>query len=279
MSKNTNSYDYDAVIAEAYDLYETQTDDVALIRRLLAGLPAVAGRGRLRILEPFCGTGRILIPLAQDGHEMAGLDQSAHMLARARGKIEALGAEVIRQISLIHADATTDPWPGGFDLVLLGGNCFYELASPQEQEGCIASAAAALKSGAFVYVDNDHMETPLPESWTSPGERKTKWPSGGLADGTFFEGYTENLDCDVRNRIWRARRTIVIHRPDGQEGRFTQIQQKHPVSSGEVEGWLTRHGFAIEQTFGDRSGNPYTSDSPRAIFWARLAKEGRHEAF
>jgi len=47
------------------------------------------------------------------------------------------------------------------------------------------------------------------------------------------------------------------------------VHQKHPVSAVEVRGWLENHGFAVERTFGDRAGNPYTDASPRAIFWAR----------
>jgi hypothetical protein len=54
----TNMYDVDAHVAEIYDQVDTQTGDIALLRGFLG--PA---RG-LRILEPFCGTGRILIPPA-----------------------------------------------------------------------------------------------------------------------------------------------------------------------------------------------------------------------
>ena len=50
-------YDVDAHVAEIYDQLETKTADVDLIRRL------VGPGNRLRILEPFCGTGRVLIPL------------------------------------------------------------------------------------------------------------------------------------------------------------------------------------------------------------------------
>ncbi|MDY7011866.1 MAG: class I SAM-dependent methyltransferase, partial [Planctomycetota bacterium] len=146
-----NAYSLDPHVAEIYDQHETQTDDVDLIRML------IAQSGPLRILEPFCGTGRILIPLATDGHEIVGLDESEHMLDRARAKIERLAPEVQQRIVLYQADATTGTWPDGFDLVLLGGNCFYELSSATEQEGCVASAAAALKSGGCVFVDNNHM--------------------------------------------------------------------------------------------------------------------------
>ena len=59
MSHNkTNMYDIEPHIAEIYDQVEIYHDDVELIRKL------IGGRGPLRILEPFCGTGRILIPLA-----------------------------------------------------------------------------------------------------------------------------------------------------------------------------------------------------------------------
>jgi SAM-dependent methyltransferase len=64
--------DYDdVVLAELYDRHETYTNDVELIRRL------IGGRGPLNILECFCGTGRIALPLAQDGHRVTGIDAEA----------------------------------------------------------------------------------------------------------------------------------------------------------------------------------------------------------
>jgi SAM-dependent methyltransferase len=263
MSKNKNSYDIDPHVVELYDAHETQTDDVELIRKLLSG------REQLRILEPFCGTGRILIPLAEDGHEMVGLDQSEHMLDRARARIAKLPPAIGKRIELIRADATAGDWPGGFDLVLLGGNCFYELASPAEQESCIASAAAALEGGGYVYVDNDHMEDEIPQSWLPSGKRSTRFPSGTCADGTHLQGTTEILSFDSRKRLWRARRSITMTFPDGTTKTVERIQQKHPVSFSEVKGWMEKYNFVIEKTFGERAESPYTPKSPRAIFWAR----------
>ena len=184
-------------------------DDVELIRRL------ISNRRQLRILEPFCGTGRILIPLAEDGHELVGLDQSRNMLDRARTKIAKLPLPAQQRITLIHADATTGNWPDEFDLVLLGGNCFYELASSEEQEGCVAFATAALKGTGYVYVDNDHMEDEIPQAWLPTGKRPTKFPKGTCPDGTRLEGTTETLNFDPEKRLWRARRGITVIFPDG----------------------------------------------------------------
>jgi SAM-dependent methyltransferase len=256
-------YDVDNRIAEIYDQIETHTSDVELIGRL------VGRRDRLRILEPFCGTGRILIPLALGGHELVGLDQAAAMLEAARAKVGELRPEVRRRITLTRADVTASTWPHGFDLVVLGGNCFYELATPDEQEGCIASAGAALRSGGYVYVDNNHMEGELDESWRQPGVTGNRFPTGECADGVRLEGTTEAIWWDASKRLVRFRRTLTVTSPDGAAASCEWIQQKHPVSMAEVRSWLEAHAFEIEHLYGDRAGRPYAETSPRAIFWAR----------
>ncbi len=265
----TNMYDVDRHVAEIYDEFETQTDDVQLIRRL------ARERGRLHILEPFCGTGRILIPLALDGHELAGLDQASTMLDRARAKVTQLPDDVRARITLAQVDVTASPWPGDFDLVLLAGNCFYELASPEEQEGCVAAAAGALRPGGYVYVDNDHMEGVLDEGWRQPGEKTTAFPTRTCADGTSVYGTVETIWSDAPKRLVRFRRTVVITMPNGRTTSKEWVMQKHPVSMGEVKTWLEKHGFLIERTFGDHADNAYIPESPRAIFWARKRPRGQ----
>jgi SAM-dependent methyltransferase len=263
MNTNATMYDVDPHVAEIYDQVETYSDDVDLIRRL------IDGRGPLRILEPFCGTGRILVPLAGDGHTLVGLDQARPMLARALQKVARLPGEVQRRVTLIEADVRAGRWPVGFDLVVLGGNCFYELATPEEQEGCIASAAASLKAGGCVYVDNNHMEGDLDEAWRRPGVSEG-FPTGTCADGARVESTTETVWFDVERRLARFRRCTRVTLPDGQVIEREVEQQKHPVSAVEVQAWLEHHGFVVERAMGDRAGNPYTETSGRAIFWARM---------
>ena len=156
---------YDAIdryIAEIYDRTETQRDDVTLIKSLVGDKPA-------RILEPFCGHGRILIPLAKAGHEIVGLDLSDQLLRSLDGRLQELPAEARARASFRKADVIADDWPTGFDVVVLGANCFYELATPQEQEHCIQAAATALVPGGYLYLDNNHMEGELDASWQEMG--------------------------------------------------------------------------------------------------------------
>ena len=284
MSYNkANMYDVDPHIAEIYDQSETYRDDVDLLMSLInsvnLGVLGSIGAGSEPasttpyILEPFCGTGRILIPLAQAGHTLVGLDQAAGMLDCARQKLACLPPVMQSRVTLYRADVLVDEWPSGFNLVILGGNSLYELATAEAQEHVIRSAASSLKPGGYVYVDNDHMEGDLDLSWQQPGVRPG-FPTGACADGTRVESTTETIWFDVPARLAKFRRTTRIDFPGSSETsrkgfEVEYTQQKHPVSKGEVQTWLERYGFIIEKTSGDWAGNSYTPASERAIFLAR----------
>jgi hypothetical protein len=175
---------------------------------------------------------------------------------------------VQRRVTLIHADATASPWPGDFDVVLLGSNYFYELACAEEQEALVAAAAGALRPGGYVFADSDHMEGELAQSWRQPGKHRSKFPDGICADGTRVEGTSETIWYDAPARLVRFRRTSSITFPDGRTASSEWVQQKHPVSTREVRLWLERQGFVIEQHFGGGT-TPYTDASGRTTFWAR----------
>jgi SAM-dependent methyltransferase len=262
MSQNqTNAYDADVHIAEVYDQVETELDDVHFIQQL------AQNPGPLKILEPFFGTGRIGIELALAGHTVTGIDQSAGMRARAAAKIERLPSEVRKRITLHQADVLAGKWRGDFDFVILGCNCFYELATPAEQEKCIALAHQALQPDGYLFIDNDHMEGELELAWQDIGVVRPSL-NRRCADGTKVESTRETIWFDVSKRLARFRRRIKITLLDGKIIEQEYIQQKHPVSQVEVKTWLEKYAFITKGIFGNYSGTPYTEKSPRAIFWA-----------
>jgi SAM-dependent methyltransferase len=257
------AYDMDACIAEIYDQIETQTDDVALLRIL------IGEKKKMLIFEPFFGTGRIAIPLSQDGQNVVGMERSGFMIQRAREKMRRLSDDVKKRIVILHGDVLKADWQSRFDVVLLCGNCLYEVASAAEQEQLVRKANYSLKQGGYVYVDNNHMEGDLDVSWQRPpGQVRKAFPNGTCADGTKIEGATETIQYDVPARIVQSRRTITITKPSSEIILKEWFEQCHPPSKCEVEGWLRKYGFKIEKLYGDRLGNPYCDSSDRAIFWA-----------
>jgi SAM-dependent methyltransferase len=258
----TNPYDIDEHIAELYDRMEADHSDLEFIRQL------IAPHRPIRILEPFCGTGRILLPLVLDGHRGFGLDSARGMLSRARAKARQLPLRLQQRVQLRRMDVVSEEWPKGFDLVILGNNCFYELATAEEQERCICLAAESLHPGGAVYIDNDHMEGDLDPSWQET-EPALAFPSGLCADGTYLESTMQTVWFDAPKRLATLRRRTEVVFTDGHTLEREYLQQKHPVSVQEVQTWLLAHGFTIEKTFGDHHGAPFEVTSTRAIFWGR----------
>lgn len=101
--KYSASYDH-PLLAELYDRFETYTDDVELIRRLIGGSQP------LSVLECFSGTGRILVPPAQDGHRMTGIEIALSMSARAAEKIARIGGDVADRVTLKEQDVLEGHW-------------------------------------------------------------------------------------------------------------------------------------------------------------------------
>jgi len=263
MSQNkTNMYDIEPHVAEIYDQQENYTDDITLIQNL------IGKRKSLRILEPFCGTGRILIPLACDGHELVGFDQAQAMLDCAQEKLNQLPDEVNARVNITQADVLAEEWPREFDLVILGGNCLYELAAEEEQESCIAHASASLRPGGYIFLDNNHMEGPLYESWQRLDTDDKAFPTGLCQDGTVIQTSRKRIWYDIPQRLVRYHRRTVVTFPDGRQKIGEYLIQCHPPSRAEMQTWLEKNGFTIEQLYGGRDASPYEDTSNRAIFWA-----------
>ena len=255
------SCDYnDPLLTELYDQSITDTADIDLLRRLI-------GTSRtLHILDCFSGTGRILIPLAQDGHSVTGIELAHAMHERAVTKIHKLPPELRSRITLKEQDILQGPWGNDYHVIIMGANALYELPSAQSQEHCIKAASKALVSGGNLFIDNDDRKDSLTKDMI--GETWIAFKGRGN-DGTYGELSARILDIDIEEQIQCIERQWYTLSPDGIVNVTKYLARKHPVSMVEVEAWLYTYNFEILSKLGDSQGTPYTDDSERAIFWAR----------
>ena len=259
-----NPYEVESHVPEVYDQEETQTHDVKFIMKLLQSTDCRT------ILEPFCGTGRILLPLAEEGYEMVGIDSSVGMLKRLREKLHKLPQSIQDRVNIIQSDLRTSDWPEGFDAVLLAGNCLYELADATEQQEIIRKAASSLRPQGFLFVDNDNMEGELAESWCKIDQEVESFPGGLCLDRTQLQGYMKTTWVDRKRRIWRAQRRLEIIYPNGTKEERRWQTQKHPVSADEVSSWLKANGMRILRIFGGtKDGKKFQKGSKRATLWVQ----------
>src|SRR5205814_1893502 len=109
---------------------------------------AIARRTGGPILELGCGTGRITVPIAQDGHHIVGLDRSAAMLERAERRARRANVE----IRWVEGDMRAFSFNEAFALVFVALNSFLML-DPNDRWSCLARVREHLAPRGRVAID------------------------------------------------------------------------------------------------------------------------------
>jgi SAM-dependent methyltransferase len=105
------------------------------------------------VLDVGCGTGRVAIPLAQDGFNVVGVDLSAPMLRVAARHRSALPPEVASRLSFIEADMATLDLGREFPLVIAPSRVFQFLLTLDAQRQGLASLRAHLQPAGRLVLD------------------------------------------------------------------------------------------------------------------------------
>lgn len=104
------------------------------------------------VLEYGAGTGRITLPLARAGFEVAAVDLSRPMLAALEQKLRLESPAVRRRVRVIHADMCTKRFRSRFELVLAPFNTFLHLYTHAEALAFLGHVARHLApSGLFAF--------------------------------------------------------------------------------------------------------------------------------
>lgn len=106
------------------------------------------------ILELGCGSGRVLLPLAERGHMVTGIDFSVPMLARATDGLAALGeagsATTVVELDMREADKA----PGGpFAMAIFSLNGLMHLTTQEDQIRSLSAVGRALRPNGTVFID------------------------------------------------------------------------------------------------------------------------------
>ena len=131
--------------ADVYDDWYADVTDTAACTARVADLCRQAGGGP--VLELGVGSGRLALPLAEQGIDVHGIDASPAMVERMRAKP---GGDAIHvTVGDMAALDLVDPPP--FAVVLVAFNTFFNLATEADQRRCLARVASVLApEGWFV---------------------------------------------------------------------------------------------------------------------------------
>ena len=86
------------------------------------------------VLEIGCGTGRVMIPVAEAGVDIVGLDIEPQMLSLFQQKIDLLEDTVRQRMTLLEGDMRDFSFPQKFSMVMIPHRAFMHLLTPLDQQ-------------------------------------------------------------------------------------------------------------------------------------------------
>ena len=132
-------------VARFYDAENAdKRDDLQLYGEL-------AREYRGEVLDVGCGTGRVLIHLAGQGHQVYGIDNDGAMLDRLELNLEqSSSAPLDEKISVIHADVLEYEYQSRFALILLTYNVLMHFSRARAADRAAEQAAPLAGGGRLV---------------------------------------------------------------------------------------------------------------------------------
>jgi SAM-dependent methyltransferase len=209
----------------------------------------MAGAQPRRVLELACGTGRVAIPLARDGHAVTGIDHSESMLDQARSKAGDL------PIRFVRADIR-DFAVERFDLIICPFNGLRLLLERADLERCLVCVRRALRTGASFAFD---VSAPRPEQLVPESPPRT------------FEHADPETGAPIvathQHRYDRLRQLLTLDASfrfrDGTTTTDRIVQRIYFPQ--EIFALLAYNGFRVVDQWGDYDGAPLTSDSQQLL--------------
>ena len=136
---------FDEPAVAGYDAASAAMFDPAVVEPAVDFLAGLAGDGAA--LELGIGTGRVALPLSERGVPVHGIDLSAAMVQRLRGKH---GAECV---GVTIGDFATTRVDGTFRLAYLVFNTIMNLTTQNAQVECFHNVAAHLEPGGYFVIE------------------------------------------------------------------------------------------------------------------------------
>ena len=220
-----------------------------------------------RTLELACGTGRVLLPIAQAGCEITGIDLSPHMMPKCRERLAREPEDVRGRVRLVLANMTDFNTGETYALAIIPARSFQILIDPREQEACLRTIAAHLQPHGRLVIDVFNPRFPMlfEAQYLRESTVRVDVPLSGGSTVTVarrIAAYHKDAQYNDVELIY------YVHHPDGKEERLVQSFPFHYFFRYEMEHLLRLCGFEVVELYGDFDKSAFKSESPEMIFVA-----------
>lgn len=195
---------------------------------------------RAKILDLACGTGNLAVKLAREGYIVKGMDISREMIQIAQNR-----AVDLKNISFDVQDMTKFKVETQYDLVTCTFDSINYLLEVVDINTMISNVAYVLReSGLFIFDFNTE-------------QQYLKNHHGS---------YKKEIDGEVfiQRAFYSPEEKIAITEFEFTDGEIERHLQR-PYSLAQIENFLTKSSFKMEEVFAGFNRQPYDQESERLI--------------
>lgn len=222
-----------------------------------------------KTLELGCGTRRVLIPTAQAGCEIVGLDLSPFMLSKCRAALAKQPREVRARAKLVERDMREFDLGEQFSLVTMPFRPFQHLQTVEEQLSCLHAVHKHLEPGGKLILDLFNPSMKMISSDFTEQEFGDE-PEFTMADGRRALRRMRLPHKDVFKQISDAEIIYYVTHPSGKKERLVHKFKMRYLFRFEAEHLLARCGFEVEHLYAGYDKSSFGSKNPgELIFVAR----------
>lgn len=212
-----------------------------------------------KILELACGSGRVLLPLAQEGHEVTGVDTSVAMLDIAHQQVEEAG--VATHCTLVQQNMISLHLEQKFRLAFIALGSFAHVLTRKEQLMALKAIQAHMSLGGTFIVDISNADARYMEELGGHMLHQASWQRD---DGSVLSHFISPAAASDRHLL-ELTHFYDRHRQGEAVQRTTVTTHLYLFERSELELLLELAGFVVKGMYGDYDLSPFRLESPRMI--------------
>ena len=210
------------------------------------------------VLELGCGTGRILIPTAEAGVEVVGLDAAPDMLAIARNKLERLPPHVQSRVQFVAGDMRRFALDRRFSLITIPYRAFLHNLTVEDQLQTLRRVQGHLSENGrlILNVFDPKVQNLAAGKWSMPPDRRREFVHPRTGNRVLIK---EEFTWDLTRQMVEG--AFLFDEIDAMTGQLLGTIRSsltfRYIFRYEMEHLLALSGFRIEALFGDFKRGPF----------------------
>lgn len=214
------------------------------------------------ILELACGTGRVTLPLAREGFEIWGIDNSLKMLQILDRKLENEPTEVAKKIHVSAHSMQNFDIDQKFKLIIIPFNSFLLMTDRNDMDKCLVTCREHLEDDGILLID---VFSPNFELCAVREPKIQFLQHFYVPDMKKVVVQWEYARRDMGKQLIDIDFLYEEYDQDGEVTKKTHNLKMSLIFRYEMEYLLEKSGFDVINVFGDYDRSEFSQESPQIL--------------